>query len=353
MAITGPETTIYGNNAIGSGNVGLGAGAAGAGVGASAEGGATLSKFGKCPICGRTTSMTTLNALGMCSFCWKKKREENKPKPTVEEETPTAEEAVSEGDGETPPSDSTCGAGGTTTPTFGEGAGAGIPTPEVTPAPAYEKSEAQIAFEEMLGGKITDWVESGGYGIPKETQALMIQQQTDSLKARETESIRVMRNNMERRGITNSGFIVANEQNIRSNTTVAIAGAIADVQIKSALLKMANFEKAMGQAGQFLGYLSEQSELAYAPEFATWQAEQLATMQHWQGKMDIYKMEINQAYQTQNIELQGQLQSQLNQEQHQYDIELAEMEIEASNKIAMMQGIGGIVGTVLGFIFGS
>ena len=252
---------------------------------------------------------------------------------------------------------------GTTTPTFGEGAGAGVPTPEVTPAPPYEISPEQQAFEDMYGGQLTDWVEAGGYGIPEETQNLMIQQQTDSLKAREQESIRVMRNNMERRGITNSGFLYANEQTIRSNTTVAIAGAIADVQIKSALMKMASFEKAMGAAAQFLGYLSEQSQLAYAPEFATWQAEQMATMQAWQAeqmatlqawqaKLDIYKMELNQAYQTQNMQLQAQLQSQLNQEQNAFDLQLAEMEIEANQQIAMAQGIGGIFGTVLGFIFG-
>ena len=240
------------------------------------------------------------------------------------------------------------GEAGTTTPTFGEGAGAGIPTPEVTPAPPYEISPEQQAFEEMLGGKITDWVEAGGYGIPEETQNLMIQKQTDSLKAREQENIRVMRNNMERRGITNSGFVFANEQAIRSNTSVAIAGAIADVQIKSALMKMASFEKAMGAASQFLGYLSEQSQLKYQPEFATWQAEQMAKMQAWQGKLDIYKMELNQAYQTQNIQLQAQLQSQLNQEQNAFEQQMLELEIEASQQAAQAQGIGSIIGTILG-----
>jgi len=181
----------------------------------------------------------------------------------------------------------------TTTPTFGAGAGAEIPTPEVTPAPAYEISPEQQAFEDMYSGQLTDWVEAGGYGIPEETQAQMIQQQTDSLKAREQESIRVMRNNMERRG----------------------------------LMKMSSFEKAMGAASQFLGYLSEQSQLKYQPEFATWQAEQMAKMQAWQGKLDVYKMELNQAYQTQNMQLQARLQSQLNAEQHQFDLELAQMEI--------------------------
>ncbi|GAG86139.1 unnamed protein product, partial [marine sediment metagenome] len=185
----------------------------------------------------------------------------------------------------------------------------------------------------------------------EETQAQMIQQQTDSLKAREQESLRVMRNTMERRGLTDSGLLFANEQAIRSGTSVAIAGAIADVQIKSALIKLASFETAMGQAGQFLNYLSTQSQLAYQPEFATWQAQQMATMQQWQGQLDLLKMEINQAYQTQNLTLQAQLQSQLDAQQHQYDLQLMEMEIEANQKAAAAEGWGNLVGTIFGWLF--
>ncbi len=242
------------------------------------------------------------------------------------------------------------------TPTAGAAPDTTLPTitpPIVTPAPPYEISPAQQALQDQLLQTITDWVAAGGYGLPPEIQAQMIQQQSDFLKAREAEAIRVMNNNMERRGITNSGFAFSNEQQIRSNTTVAIAGAISNVQIQSALMKMASFEKAMGAAAQFLGYLSEQSQLAYAPKFATWQAEQMAKMQAWQANFDLLKMELNQAYQTQNIVLQGQITSQLYEQQHQFDIELAQMEIEANQKIAMAQGIGGAVGTFLGWIFGS
>jgi hypothetical protein len=235
-------------------------------------------------------------------------------------------------------------------PTFGEGAG--IPTPVVTPAPAYEISPELQEKMDLYGDKLTDWVTSGGYGLSPELQTQMIQVQTDTLKAREQESLRVMKNNMERRGITNSGYLQSNENMIHSNTSVAIAGAIADVQIKSALMKMASFEKGMGAMAQFLGFLSEQSQLAYAPKFATWQAQQLANLQAWQGKLDVYKMELNQAYQTQNILLQGQIQSEYAEQQHGYNIALAEMEIEANQKVAMAQGIGSIFGTVLGFIFG-
>jgi len=236
------------------------------------------------------------------------------------------------------------------TPVFGEGVE--VPAPVVTPAPAYEVSPELQGMMDLYGSKLTDWVTSGGYGLSPEVQSQMIQVQTDTLKARETENIRVMRNNMERRGITNSGFLIAAENQIHSNTSVAIAGAIADVQIKSALMKMASFEKGMGAMAQFLGFLSEQSQLAYAPEFATWQAEQLSNLQHWQGQLDILKIDLNAAYQTQNTELQAELTSELTEQQHGYDIELAEMEIEANQKVAMAQGIGGIFGTVLGFLFG-
>jgi hypothetical protein len=247
----------------------------------------------------------------------------------------------------------TGGAGGAvtpttpTTPTFG--AGAEIPLPEVTPAPPYEKTPEQIAFEEMYSGQLTDWVEAGGYGIPEETQAQMIQQQTDSLKAREQESLRVMRNTMERRGLTNSGLIFANEQAIRSGTSVAIAGAIADVQIKSALLKLASFETAMGQAGQFLDYLSLQTQLKYAPEFATWKAQQQAILYQWQGEMDVLKLDINQAYQQQNIALTAQLQGQLNAQQNAFTMQLEQMKIDAANEAAESEGFWSTIGTVLGF----
>lgn len=238
-----------------------------------------------------------------------------------------------------------------TTPTFGEGAAAGIPLPVVTPAPAYEISPELQEAMDLYGDTLTDWVTSGGYGLSPEVQAQMIQQQSDMLKGREAENIRVMKNNMERRGITNSGFLQSAENQIHSNTTVDLAGAIADVQIKSALMKMASFEKGMGAMAQFLGFLSEQSQLAYQPEFATWQAEQMATMQHWQAQMDVYKMELNQSYQTQNLQLQAQLESQLNEQQHEYDIELAGMEIEAAQEMAKQEATGSISGSLVTGLF--
>jgi len=227
-----------------------------------------------------------------------------------------------------------------------------VPAPAVTPAPPYEISPAQTAFEEMVGGKITDWVEAGGYGIPEETQAQMIQQQTDVIKAGEAESLRVMKNNMERRGITNSGFIFAGEQAIRSNTSKTIAAGIADIQIKSALMKLASFEVAMGQAAQFLGYLGEMSALKYQPVFQTWAAQQQANLYQYQAKMDIYKTQLQQAYQQQNLILAGNIAAEAAEQQHIWDVEITEMEIEAANQQAAAEGAGKVFGTTLGWIFG-
>ena len=140
-----------------------------------------------------------------------------------------------------------------------------VESPPVEPAPAYEPSAEQQAWADMVGGHITDVLEQGGVGIPEETMGLLTQNLTDDLYAKQDDDIRVMRNNMERRGITNSGFIFENEQKIRSNTTKALARGITDLQIQNQLMKMASFENAMGQAAAFLGYLSEQSQLQYAP----------------------------------------------------------------------------------------
>jgi len=80
----------------------------------------------------------------------------------------------------------------------------------------------------------------------------MIRQQAQALNAREDENLRLMHNDMERRGITNSGLVFWNQQKIKGATTTAIANSISDIQIKSALMKMASFENALGHAGQFL-----------------------------------------------------------------------------------------------------
>jgi len=301
--------------------------------------------------------------------------------------------------------------------------------PEVPTVPPYEKTPEQIAWEEEYGVDLREWREAGGYGIPEDIQTKMIQKETDILKAREAENIRVMKNNMERRQITNSGFVFANEQTIKSNTTVAIANNIRDVQISSALMKAASFEKAMGASAQFLGYLADESLKAYAPKIAQWEKEAqyrlteygveasyglakadleksyalagyamagqyglsqaelearyglaeygvaaeygmagyqaqvqgaiaqfqvnaMAIMTEWQGKMDLYKMEINQAYAQDNINLANQWTQTLQDDQQAHEEILAEMELEAANAQAAAEGAGNIFGTIIGFLFG-
>lgn len=223
-----------------------------------------------------------------------------------------------------------------------------VPAPAVTPAPPFEISPQQLAWQEKVGGYLTETLEMGGRGIPEETMALMTQRTTDTLKAKEAEDIRVMRNNMERRGITNSGFTFSNEQKIRSNTTVAIANSITDLNIKNSLMKMASFETAMGQAAQFLGYLGEMSQLKHQPKYQTWAAEQQAKLYQYQAKMDIYKTQLVQAYAQQNMILQGEINAEAAAQQNIWDVEMAEMEIEAANQQAAAQGMGNLFGTTVG-----
>lgn len=253
----------------------------------------------------------------------------------------------------------TCGGIGT----GGIGGVGSLGTPTVTPAPAYQKSPEQLAWEETYSGYLTDILEQGGIGIPEATMNQMIQRQTDMLKAKETEDIRVMRNNMERRGITNSGFVYSNEQKIRSNTTTSIANSVTDLQIQNALMKMASFENALGMTGQYLGYLSEQSQLEYAPKLATWNAQQQANLvaynaqvqaklTEYQAQVDIYKMAIAQSYEQGNMGLAYYYESLYGQQQHSWDLEIAQMQLEMANQQSMYSGAGNIVGMLLGSLFG-
>ena len=172
-----------------------------------------------------------------------------------------------------------------------------IPAPEVKPAPEYAPTEEERAFAEMYGGTITDIIKARGEGIPEETINLMIRQTTQALNAREDENLRIMHNDMERRGITESGLVFWNQQKIKSATTTALANSITDIQIRSSLMKMASFENALGHAGQFLGYLSEQSKMIYVGKMATWEAQTQANLIQYQAQisadMDQWKM-VNQ-----------------------------------------------------------
>jgi len=223
-----------------------------------------------------------------------------------------------------------------------------VPAPTVTPAPAFEITPEQQAWQDKVGGYISETLEMGGRGIPQETMDLMVGKTTDTLKAKETEDLRVMKNNMERRGITNSGFIFSNEQKIRSGTTMAIANSITDLQIQNHLMKVASFETAMGQAAQFLGYLGEMSALKNAPATQTWMAQTQANLYQFQGKLDIYKTQLQAAYQTQNTILQGQISMQLQKDAQVFEKWKTEVELEATKAAAQAQGAGQLAGTSIG-----
>jgi len=304
-----------------------------------------------------------------------------------------------------------------------------IPAITVPPAPEYVPTEEEKAWAEMYGGTIADIIKARGEGIPEETINLMIRQQTQALTAREDENLRIMHNDMERRGITNSGLVFWNQQKIKSATTTALANSITDIQIKSALMKMASFENALGHAGQFLGYLQEQSKMVYVGKMATWEAqtqanliqyqaqisvdmdhwkmenqfnladwqantqalfaqwdknatsmieawkmenqfsiaewetkvnydmavfqiETEALMAKWSAQMDIYKLGISQAYAQANMDLAALINSEAAEQQHMWDVEMAEMEMEANNQAAATQGFWGFLGTLFGWMFG-
>lgn len=223
--------------------------------------------------------------------------------------------------------------------------------PEIDKAPAYEPSPEEQAWLDSYGGKLEDWIKNEGYGIPEETQQQMIAGIFDALKAREKESLRIMENDMERRGISNSGLVFSNAQKIRAETTTNLAQSIRDIQIQSSLMKMASFERAMGHAGEFLGYLSQQSQLKYAPDFANWQMEQEAKMMEWQGELDIYKQQLAACAAMKQIALQGKIQSELAAKQHAWDKELMQMEIEANEKASIWGGLGQLFGFLFGWLF--
>ena len=161
-----------------------------------------------------------------------------------------------------------------------------IAAPEVTPAPEYQPTAAESEMAAIYGGEIKDILAEGGRGLDQETQDLMIRKATQVLMATEDENMRLMANDMERRGITNSGLVFWNQQKIKSATTTAIANSITDIQISSALMKISSFENALGHAGQFLGYLQEQSKMVYTGKMATWEARTQASLIQYQAQIN-------------------------------------------------------------------
>ena len=223
---------------------------------------------------------------------------------------------------------------------------------KVEEAPAYEKSAEQLAWEEMHSGTIQDIIGEKGYGIPEETPELIQMQLLNTLKTREAENIRLLQQDMERRGITDSGLYFSEEQKIKATTTRALATGVTDIKIKSAFMKMASFEKALGLSAQFLSYLSRESELAYAPKMATWYAKQQAKLVEYQAAMEIKKINLMQHYAQQNMYLQAKLTSELNTQMHTYNVEIAQMEIDAAKERAKAEMGANVFGAILGAISG-
>jgi len=234
-----------------------------------------------------------------------------------------------------------------------------VGTPTVTPAPEYTPSPEEAAWMESYQGQLEDWVASGGYGIPEEVQGQMIQRQTDILKAKETEDIRVMRNDMERRGLTNSGFVFSNEMKIRAATTQAIANSMTDIAVQSALMKLASFEKAIGAMGEFLGYLSAQSQLAYAPILATWNAQQQANLAAYQAQVqaaltqyqaqaEMIRTQMVIAAEERNQAANRANQERLLQMQLDFDRWRVTTEVNSAAEAARSNGIGSVLGTISG-----
>ena len=224
-----------------------------------------------------------------------------------------------------------------------------VTAPQISPAPEYQPTPEEQAWQEMYGGKVKDWVEAGGYGIPEETQQLMEQHLFDYLKADEQEQLRVLKNDMERRGLSNSGLYFYKSQQIRANVTTQMARGINEIQIQSSLMKLASFERAMGEAGNYLQYLGHQSELKYQAEFATWTAQQQAKMAAWQENLERQKMAIAENWRREGMAFDFQLTSELNRQQYQYEVELTKMKLEADEQAAKWGGIGKIFGGIVGF----
>ena len=223
------------------------------------------------------------------------------------------------------------------------------PLPSIEDAPAYEISPEQQAWADMHSGNIQDIIDQGGLGLSDEIQQLMMDKNNEALMARESEAIRLLKNIMARRGIDNWGLEFKNIQHIKSVTTKEIAANIRDIQIQNAVMKMQSFENALGMSAHFLDYLSQQSQLEFAPKMATWQMKQQAKLYQYQANIDIWKMKINQAYTVGNMQYAQELADHGAAIQHQYNIELEEMKIEAAEEAAASQGFWSAVGSILGF----
>jgi len=169
-----------------------------------------------------------------------------------------------------------------------------IPGMTVSPAPEYEITPEQQAWQDMYSGQIQENI-NNPKGISEEAQKLMMRKATLMLQSRETENLRLMANDMERKGITDSGQVFERTQQIKATTTRALAASITDIGLKSEMMKMESYERAMGHAANYLSVLSHTSDMKYGSKMATWNAQTQTDMVKYQAEINVdlehWKME--------------------------------------------------------------
>jgi len=82
-------------------------------------------------------------------------------------------------------------------------------------------------------------------------------------------------------------------------------------------------------------------------DLAVFQIKTQAKMANWAAKMDIYKLSINQAYQQDNMNLAAQIAATEASQQHTWDVEMAETEMEYNQQAAASEAAGSISGTIV------
>ena len=169
-----------------------------------------------------------------------------------------------------------------------------IPGLTISPAPEYTITPEEQAWNQMYKEQVQSNI-NDPKGISEEAQHLMMRKATLMLQSRETENLRLMANDMERKGLTDSGQIFERTEQIKATTTRAIAASITDIGIQSEMMKMESYERAMGHAASYLSYLSTNSQLKYGSKMATWSAQTQADMVQYQAQINVdlehWKME--------------------------------------------------------------
>jgi len=287
-----------------------------------------------------------------------------------------------------------------------------IPGMTVSPAPEYEVTPEQQAWQDMYSEQVQENIKNPR-GISEEAQKLMMRKSTLMLQSRETENLRLMANDMERKGITDSGQIFERTQQIKATTTRALAASITDIGLKSEMMKMESYESDMKYGSKMATWNAQtqtdliqyQAQINVDLEqwkmenqfnmmewqankdalFMKWEANANSTMAQWnmtnqfameewktgaqydlaihqinsqvalaqfQAQTDIYKMGIAQAYQEGNMVLAGQIAAEAREDEQAHEIEITEMQIEHDKKAAQSQGFGNFIGTLIGGLFG-